>query len=85
MTPLLVSKRQAARLLGIGRGDTLSRLIASGRIRVVSVDGRLRIPLEEVHRVAREGTEPPPALRRGVRRSASRGLSVAEKIRAIEL
>lgn len=60
MTPLLLSKRRAAAMLGIGRCSTLETLIAEGKIRTVSVDGRVRIPLAEVERVAAEGTDAPP-------------------------
>ncbi|WP_350102538.1 helix-turn-helix domain-containing protein [Myxococcus sp. SDU36] len=60
MPPLLLSKRQAARLLGISRGRTLDELLKAGHLRPVLVLGRLKLPREEVERLAREGTEPAP-------------------------
>lgn len=57
--PLLLSKRQAAKLLGVGRGSTLERLIRAGDIRMVKAGARMRIPLEEVERFAREGSRQP--------------------------
>lgn len=73
MSPLLLSKRQAAKLLGVGRGNTLQWLIDEGHIRPVIIQGRVRIPLEEVQRVAREGTEamPKPKTRKPFRRVQS--------------
>ena len=68
IAPLLLSKRKAARLLGVGRGNTLEQLIREGHIRTVIVAGRVRIPREEVERVAREGTEKAPAPRTAVLR-----------------
>lgn len=60
MTPMLLSKRQAAKMLGIGRCGTLEDLIREGKLRTVSLAGRIRIPLAEVHRLAQDGTEPVP-------------------------
>lgn len=58
MTPLLLSKRQAAKLLGIGR-DLLGELIAAGHVKLVNVlDHEPRIAREELERFAREGTGP---------------------------
>lgn len=58
--PLLLSKRQAATLLGIGR-DTLAALIKSGHVRVVEILGaQPKISREECERFAREGTGPAP-------------------------
>ena len=56
---LVVSKREAARLLGIGRGRTLGKLLRSGRLRAVPWGRGERIPLEEIQRVAREGFPAP--------------------------
>lgn len=61
MIPLLLSKRRAAALLGISRNATLDELIAGGHLRLVKVGARYRIPLEDVQRFAREGTEPAKA------------------------
>lgn len=56
MTPRLVlSRREAARLLGIDRGETLGELLSTGQLRTVPWGRGLRIPLEEVQRLARDG------------------------------
>ncbi|WP_375757421.1 helix-turn-helix domain-containing protein [Corallococcus exercitus] len=51
----LLSKKEAARRLGVDRATTLEQLIASGHIKTVPFNGRLRIPLAEVERVLNEG------------------------------
>jgi hypothetical protein len=58
--PLLLSKRRAAKLLGIGRGKMLERLIREGHIRPVVILGEQKIPRAELDRLVREGTEPAP-------------------------
>lgn len=56
MIPLLLSKRQAATLLGIGR-DTLAALIKAGHVRTVEILGaQPKVAREECERFAREGT-----------------------------
>ncbi len=55
MTALVLSLREAAKLLHIDRGSTLLDLIRAGRLRPVPWGRRQRIPLEEVQRLAREG------------------------------
>lgn len=55
MTPLVLSYRQAAKLLRVDRGSTLPWLIKSGRLRVVPWGKSTRIPLAEVQRLAAEG------------------------------
>lgn len=57
--PLVVSKREAARLLGIDRGRTLGALLRAGQLRTVPWGRGSRIPLEEVQRLAREGFSAP--------------------------
>ncbi len=85
MTPLLLSKRRAAALLGIGRTNTLQELIESGKLRVVRVAGRVKVPLEEVQRIAREGTEPPPKYRKQAEPVArTRGRDAAAELRAMK-
>jgi excisionase family DNA binding protein len=54
---LALSKREAARLLGIDRGKTLHALIRAGRLRTVPWGSGRRIPREDVERLAREGFE----------------------------
>jgi excisionase family DNA binding protein len=51
----LLSKKEAARRLGVDRATTLEQLIASGHIKTVPFNGRVRIPLAEVERVLNEG------------------------------
>jgi len=51
----LLSKREAAKYLGVSRGRTLDVLIAAGRLRTVRIGGRLKIPLDEVERLATTG------------------------------
>jgi excisionase family DNA binding protein len=53
-TKLILSFREAAKSLGIGR-DTLRILIRAGEVRTVQVNGRTRIPRLEVERLASEG------------------------------
>ncbi len=52
---LVLSKREAAHLLGIDRGRTLGDLLRSGQLHAVPWGKGERIPLEEVQRLAREG------------------------------
>lgn len=58
-TRAVVSKREAARMLGIDRGKTLAAMIAAGQIRTVEIRGRVCIPRAEVERVAAEGAAVP--------------------------
>ncbi len=88
MTPLLLSKRQAAKLLGVSRGRTLDELIRTGHLRPVVVLGRLKLPREEVERLAREGTEPAPRSRPTLSARATRTRRMPDAsaaIRAIKL
>lgn len=48
---LLLSKREAAKRLGIDRATTLQQLIDSGRIRIVKIGSRVRIPATELDRL----------------------------------
>ncbi len=65
--PKLLSRRAAAKLLGVDRGSTLEGLIREGRLRLV----RGRIPLGEIERLLQEGVPPPQ--RRGRRTQAAEG------------
>lgn len=61
-------------------------LIETGRIRVVSVAGRVRVPLSEVERVSQEGTEPAPGPQRAFTpRRETRGSAEADKVRALKI
>jgi len=57
-TPNLLSRRAAARMLGVDRGTTLAGLIRCGRLRLVMG----RIPASEIERLLEEGV--PPARQR---------------------
>jgi excisionase family DNA binding protein len=81
----LLSKRQAAELLGVSRGRTLDRLIAEGAIRTVTVGTRSRIPVAELDRLLVEGapSAPVPAVpvqRAAVRRHDRRPPNVAHEL-----
>ncbi|WP_425334806.1 helix-turn-helix domain-containing protein [Myxococcus stipitatus] len=88
MTPLLLSKRQAAKMLGVSRGRTLDELINAGFLRPVLILGRMKLPREEIERLAREGTEPMPSPNNTPRSRSSRRpqpTNVGAAIRAIRL
>jgi hypothetical protein len=53
--PLVVSFREAARLLKIDRGATLHDLIRAGQLRPIPWGARQRIPLEQIQALARRG------------------------------
>lgn len=55
----LLSKREAARLLGVSRGRTLDALLSSGQVRAVHIGRRLRVPLAEIERFQAEGGRRP--------------------------
>lgn len=71
--PKLLSRRAAARMLGVDRGSTLAGLIREGKLALV----RGRIPLGEIERLLKEGLPPP---RRRVRPTppASEGGEIRE-------
>ncbi|MBX7115915.1 MAG: helix-turn-helix domain-containing protein [Myxococcaceae bacterium] len=84
---LMVSHREAARLLGIDRGSTLKSLIETGHVRTVKANGRTRIPLEEVQRLAEQGfdlSQSKPKRRR-VRAKKSTAVDVEDAINKIKL
>ena len=70
----LLSKKEAARRLGVDRATTLAQFIASGRIKTVDVNGHQRIPVSEIERILSEGvpaTEPQPSKSRRAPRTAT--------------
>lgn len=87
----LLSKKAAARLLGVDRATTLEEWISTGRIKVVDLDGRVRIPRVEVERVISEGIpnatgSQPSRSRRSPRAATSRpSNSPGEEIRKLKL
>lgn len=81
---LLYSMREAARLLGIGRCNTLPDLIRAGKVKTVLIAGRVRIPRAEVERIANEGTDPQPEPPKK-RRPVARGERAAESVLAMEI
>lgn len=56
--PLLYSLRRAARVLGVGRNNTLAKLLANGSLRTVTIAGRRYIPREQLEELARHGENP---------------------------
>ncbi|HEX8820369.1 MAG TPA: helix-turn-helix domain-containing protein [Archangium sp.] len=70
----LLSKKEAARRLGVDRATTLAQFITSGRIKTVDVNGRQRIPVSEIERILSEGlpaTGPQPSRSRRAPRTAT--------------
>jgi hypothetical protein len=70
----LLSKKEAARRLGVDRATTLAQFTASGRIKTVDVNGHQRIPVSEIERILSEGapsTESQPSRSRRVPRAAT--------------
>lgn len=55
----LLSKRAAAKLLGVDRGTTLEELLRAGILKTVDIGGRPRILRSELARVLAEGFEVP--------------------------
>jgi hypothetical protein len=51
----LFSARAAAQMLGVSRGRTIAFLIDTGQVRTVEVNGRKRIPMSEIDRLASVG------------------------------
>lgn len=56
----LLSKREAARLLGVSRGATLNRLIQEGALRTIVVGKRAKIPMAEIEQLIAKGAPFPP-------------------------
>ncbi|OJH37483.1 hypothetical protein BON30_29865 [Cystobacter ferrugineus] len=65
----LLSKKEAARRLGVDRATTLAQFIASGRIKTVDVNGHQRIPVSEIERILSEGIPAAESQRSTVHRS----------------
>lgn len=85
---LILSKREAARLLGVGRNQTLHELIARGLLRTVVVNGQVKVPRADVERIAREGFDldaPKRPARRAVKSDAGGGQGVVAAIRKLNL
>lgn len=79
----LLSKREAARLLGVSRGRTLDALLASGQVRAVRIGGRLRVPITEIERLQADGLDglAPTAHRAGQRKQSASAINEALKRR----
>ena len=60
---LAVTVGRAAELLSIGR-TTLYEHVKAGNVRAINICADRRIPIEEVHRIAREGLPALPPRRR---------------------
>ena len=70
----LLTKRAAARLLGIDRSTTLERLIREGSVRTVPYGEGTRIPASEIARLEDEGI-PEPSSRCPPRRRSRKRLN----------
>jgi excisionase family DNA binding protein len=81
----LLSKREAARLLGVSRGRTLDLLIKSGTIRTVVIGTRAKVPMSEIERLMTEGApaEPMPVV--AIRRAAQRRIDHRPPNMTVEL
>jgi DNA-binding LytR/AlgR family response regulator len=77
----LLSLRAAAEKLGVDRKSTLKTLIADRRIRVVTINGRPRIPMSEIERIERDGATLVSARRaKGTPRPAQRAPTLSEML-----
>jgi excisionase family DNA binding protein len=89
MSSELLSEKEAARRLGVDRATTLEGLIASGDIKTVPFNGRVRIPLAEVERILSEGIPMVDTPRHKIRRPTHASTpklseSPGEKIRKLK-
>ena len=86
---LILSKREAARLLGVSRTSTLNEMIARGLLKTVLVNGHVKVARAEVEKIAAEGFDVTgPVPHRRIRRSEpreSKGESVSDAIRRIRI
>lgn len=73
---LLLSYREAARLLGISRGPKLHALVKARLLNPVTLLGRSYIPREQIEALARSGDSKPVPARTRVKRP--RGGSIAD-------
>jgi excisionase family DNA binding protein len=82
----LLSKREAARRLGVDRCTTLEALVAHGHVATVPA-GRegVRIPRSEVERLVREGIPNPDRQPRPNRRRPPAARAAAVSLRSIKL
>jgi hypothetical protein len=90
VSALLLSAREAAGLLAVGRGKGrgLRALVELGALHPVPwIGGRVRYSLDEIQRIAREGVPPGAMKVRASRRRARRGPvgDVEARIRALEV
>lgn len=68
----LLSKREAARLLGVSRGRTLDRLIQERALRPVIIGKRVKIPVAEIERLLLDGAPSEVPAKVPVRRAVAR-------------
>ena len=77
--PMLCSFREAARLLGVGRNNTLKSLVRRGVLRPVVVEGREYIPLKQLEALAEHGENPSePSAPKPPKRKRAAGGSIAD-------
>lgn len=84
----LITKRAAARVLGVNRSTTLEMLIAGGQIRTVPWGNGVRIPISEIERVESEGlleVRTPPAVVAVHRRPRRTPKEEADAVRRIRI
>ena len=79
--PRLLSKRAAARLLGVDRGTSLEALLRAGRLRLV----RGKVPLAALERLLAEGVPATGGRARRRRRELGRPADEAAAIRRLKL
>ncbi len=84
-TPLVVSLREAARLLKVDRSSTLHALILAGRLVPVPWGGRQRIPIEQVEELARTGFTLDGKPARARKRRGAPPPGVGQRIRDLEV
>jgi len=85
---LILSKREAAKLLGVGRNKTLHELIARGLLKTVVVNGHVKVPRADVERIAREGFDldaPEKSARGQAKPSSTRASDLVAAIRRLKL
>jgi len=77
----LISKREAARQLGIDRTTTLQSLIDRGELRTVKLAGKIRIPISEIELISTPSSKAEQG--RSLKAQATPGRSNGDAIRAL--
>ncbi len=85
---LILSKREAAKLLGVSRTSTLNEMIERGLLKAVLVNGHVKVARAEVEKIAAEGFDvggPVPPRRRRSEARPPLDESVSDAIRKIRI